>query len=349
MDMRAKVLNSRGNISRELKNSGFAKIVLMVFVIIGHSMAFWSESWITEIPVVYKSSIIKGVYLWINSIHTYCFTLISGYLFAYKMIQGGYQQYLALLKKKVLRLIVPYYFVATIWVAPIDYYLFTHDVSIVLKRYILGINPSQLWFLWMLFDVFAIAWPLWRYISQPKWGWIIAVFLFCLGKLGSRFLTNIFCVFTAYQYFIFFYIGIRLYLGGFSKLRKWWKWLFLHTILFLVYLYYLSTPGLKGELIRIGILLPLHIAGSIFTFLCLTALGNYIRWDNNKYFKCLFEYTMPLYLFHQQFIYFTVILLNGRIKPWIHVGVNFIIAFIGSLFISCILMRREKTRVLIGD
>ena len=253
-----------------LSNSGFAKTILMLCVILGHSMAFWSETWIKEIPVAIKSETIKTAFLWINSIHTYGFALISGFVFAHKMESGHYERYGKFIQKKILRLIVPYFFVALIWVAPIDYILFTPSFPVVVERYLFGINPSQLWFLWMLFDIFAIAWPLWRYIKDPRFGFALSMVLFCVGKLGSRFVTNYFCIFTALQYFVFFYIGIQLRLRRIRILNEWWKWFIIHLGTFIVYIFTLQTPGLKGEIIRIGILLLVHSAGAIFAFLTLT-------------------------------------------------------------------------------
>ena len=58
---------------------------------------------------------------------------------------------------------------------------------------------------------------------------------------------------------------------------------------------------------------------------------------------------MPVYLFHQQIIYFAIILLNGKVNPWIHMIANFAIAVTGALIISIILMKWKITRFLLGE
>ena len=71
-----------------LKNTRFLKTILMLLVILGHACAFWSGSWFTKNPV-YASVGLKMIYSWIGSYHIYAFTLVSGYIFAFK-ISGGY-------------------------------------------------------------------------------------------------------------------------------------------------------------------------------------------------------------------------------------------------------------------
>ena len=58
---------------------------------------------------------------------------------------------------------------------------------------------------------------------------------------------------------------------------------------------------------------------------------------------------MPMYLFHQQIIYFTIYWLNGKVNPYLHAGINFVAALVGSFIISSILMRWKVTRFLIGE
>lgn len=56
-----------------------------------------------------------------------------------------------------------------------------------------------------------------------------------------------------------------------------------------------------------------------------------------------------MYLFHQQIIYFVIVALDGKVNPWVNVGMNFIVVVIGSFLISALLMRWKITRFLIGE
>lgn len=147
---------------------------------------------------------------YIGAFHIYAFALVSGYIFTYKS-RWEYSRYLPFLRNKAKRLLVPYVFVMLIWVAPISEYFFRWDLADLIKKYILCINPSQLWFLWMLFGVFAIVWPLRRVmIEKPLAGWAIAIAFYGLGIIGGKFVPNVFCIWTACQYILFFFIGMRI-------------------------------------------------------------------------------------------------------------------------------------------
>ena len=58
---------------------------------------------------------------------------------------------------------------------------------------------------------------------------------------------------------------------------------------------------------------------------------------------------MPMYLFHQQIIYFTIMIFNGRVNPYINSLLNFVIAIVLSFGISYFMMKFKVTRFLIGE
>ena len=72
-------------------------------------------------------------------------------------------------------------------------------------------------------------------------------------------------------------------------------------------------------------------------------------WKNSKFLILLSRYAMPIYLFHQQIIFFTIYKFNGKISPWINIGINFVVAILGSFIISYLLMKWKITSFLIGE
>lgn len=74
---------------QHLNEASFVKTILMLLVILGHAMAFWSGDWFTSDPIL-QSKGLNGLYTWLNSFHIYAFTLVSGYIFAFKIRGGGY-------------------------------------------------------------------------------------------------------------------------------------------------------------------------------------------------------------------------------------------------------------------
>lgn len=341
---------------RTLENCVFVKTILMFLVILGHACAFWSGHWFTENPAI-QSLALDIFNSWISSFHIYAFTLISGYIFAFKVIRGErYSIYILFLQNKARRLLIPYLFVMLIWVAPISAYFFNWDLLYLFKKYILCIDPSQLWFLWMLFDVFVIVWPMRKVmVKQPVIGWAIAVIFYGIGIVGIRILPNVFCIWTACRYVLLFYIGMRIRCkeeNG-KKLMieavSWMIWVIVDIALFVTASLISCQNGVIWRLMSKGLNFVLHIAGAIMAWTTLQTIAFYIHWNDSKIFRTLSSYTMPMYLFHQQIIYFTIQWLNGKVDPWINAGVNFIVSLVASFVISAILMRWKVTSFLIGE
>lgn len=338
----------------DLESLKFLKNVLMVSVIFGHSIAFWSGKWFTHNPIC-KSDFLKYTYMYINNIHVYSFTLVSGYIFNYKMRKGDYNNFTRFVNKKIKRLLIPYIFCAIFWVIPITRIFFNLSEKEIFMTYILCINPSQLWFLWMLFGVFIIQWPLWKLTSKNrKMGIMINSFFYILGYLGNILLPNIFCIWTSFKFCIFFYLGILMceskiderkligehkYFGGL---------IFLNILLFIL----LSITGVKESkyiiLFNKFIEILFQITGSIMAFYLLKSLAKKFRWERSVLFNKLYVYNMPIYLFHQQIIYLTIYLLNGLLNPILHSFINFIISIFISYLITSVLIRNRYTSILIG-
>lgn len=194
-----------------LDNCYFVKTILMLLVVLYHSILFWGGSWLDNQPVIFKSKALSIIAVWLNTFHIYGFTLVSGYIFQYlKYEKGKYQKFFPFIANKAKRLLVPYVFVAIIWVIPISYVLFSYTPKDIILKYVLCTGPSQLWFLWMLFDVFCIVWIISNWLKND----FIAIFISCISWLigyvcGARF-SNIFCVWTAFNYLPFFILGMKL-------------------------------------------------------------------------------------------------------------------------------------------
>ena len=338
-----------------LNNCKFLKTILMLLVILGHACSFWTGSWFTENPLL-QSQGLSLISTWIGSFHIYAFALVSGYIFVYKIRTGGYSRYLPFLQNKAKRLLVPYAFAMLIWVAPISEYFFRWDWMYLIKKYIFCINPSQLWFLWMLFGVFVIVWPLRRVmIDKPLAGWAIAIALYGLGVVGGKAVPNVFCIWTACQYITFFFIGMRIRVKSEKQERlitetvPWYGWIIADVVLFVGTTFAERQKGFVWSVTTVGMSFLLHIVGAIMAWTVLQALAVHIHWQESRVFKTLATYSMPMYLFHQQIIYFSIAAFNGIINPWLHAGVNFVMAIVGSFIISAFLMRWKVTRFLVGE
>lgn len=337
-----------------LENIGFVKICLMLLVIMYHACVFWNENWF-GVPVV--SQPVLGLFArWLNSFHIHTFAAVSGYLFALNVNKGAYKRYAPFMFGKAKRLLIPYLFVAVVWVIPIDCIVSGLSWDTIFHSYILAIKPSQLWFLWMLFGVFAIVWPLRKtMIQKPTAGWLIALSLYGIGVLGRRLLPNVFCVWSACQYVPMFYLGMQLRCREESNERDiidnipWYLWLALDLFLFSAVQTISEISGTVWYLVEAALFFTLHMVGIMMAWTTLQMLANRIKWKDSKVFRKFLAYSMPMYLFHQQVIYFSICCFNGLINPYLHAVTNFLVALGVSFLISELLMRNKTTRFLIGE
>ena len=209
----------------------------------------------------------------------------------------------------------------------------------------------------MLFGVFAIVWPLRRaMIEKPLAGWAIAIAFYGLGIIGRKVVPNVFCIWTACQYILFFFIGMRIRVKSekqerlITEIVPWYCWIIADLVLFVGSDFAGRQSGFVWRVTTFGTSVLLNAVGSIMAWTVLQTLASHIHhWQDSKVFHTLSSYSMSMYLFHQQIIYFTIAALNGVVNPWINAGVNFVIATAGSLVISALLMRWKGTRFLIGE
>ena len=85
-------------------------------------------------------------------------------------------------------------------------------------------------------------------------------------------------------------------------------------------------------------------AASFFVYSRESNLWNKI--SRTKLWELLIENSFGIYLFHQQIIYLTIILLNGRVIPIVQVFLSFSIAIVVTSFMVIILRKFKITRLL---
>lgn len=340
------------NKQKELSNCTFVKTILMVVVVIYHCFVFWTGTWFTKNPV-FESKVLSIVASWMNSFHIYAFTLVSGYLFYHlKYEKSKYSKFVPFVINKAKRLIIPYMFVASIWVIPFAIFNFHYDTTEIIKRYVFGTSPNQLWFLLMLFCVFLFSYffsDLFR--RSDIGGAIISAALYVIGIIGTKFLPNVFQILRACMYVPLFWIGFKMCQHGSECLRKIpaLAWVLADVLLFTITHFLADLDGAAFVLVNYVLELALHIVGALMAFVVLQRLADMIKWEDNKYFGFLSKKSMPVYLFHQQIIYLFIIWFNGRVAPFLHVVINFTGAMTVSLIISSIMMRFKWTKMLIGE
>lgn len=336
----------KDNLLASLKNCTFVKTLLMLLVILYHSCIYWTNQWFMPGSVATPSAGLATLAKWLNSFHISCFTLVSGYIFYYlRYERNKYQKFIPFLINKGKRLLIPYFFTAVVWVIPISIQLRQLEYDQIINNYFLGISPSQLWFLLMLFWVFVIAWFISDLFEKRSFvSFIVVIIIYLLGRKLSGILPNIYCIFTAFQYLLYFYIGFQI--RKYPELKSHIIiWCIGAVSLFWISNYLIELPDIMNTFVEI--ILPL--VGAISAFYFLQFMADIFRWKNSRNFGKLSSYSMPMYLFHQQIIYFVIIRFNGKVSPYINAMLNFTIALVGSYIISKILMKYKITKFLIGE
>ena len=322
----------------------FVKTVLMVLIVIYHGCALWTNNW-GDFPRIQAPKI--GFFAeWLNSFHIYSFTLVSGYIFYYKKNElHQYDDFVAFIYKKVKRLLIPFYVVGIMWVIPFEIIFSKQGVSFAL-RFILGISTSQLWFLFMLFDVFIVAFVLNKLIYKQDINSIaICLISWFFGKLGNKYFLNVFQIFSAFQFIPYFIIGMKL-----REHKKILQYLMKYRIIFML---------LLGDVMLFTMLcvykmngapkITLYILGAVTAFISLQKCGEiFYGWSESQIFGFLTRFSFSVFLFHQQIIYITNGLFDGVFNPYLNAGLNICISMLVALIISSLIYRFKFCRIFIG-
>ncbi len=337
----------------KLKNCNFIKMILMLSVVLYHSVLFWNGKWFATVEnVVYPSQGLNLISQVLKTFHVSGFTLVSGYIFGYiRNEKKGYNKFLPFIRKKFIRLILPYFFVSAFWVVPVAIYFFKYDFNVVFQRYVLMSSPNQLWFLVMLFNVFCMAFlmaDIWK--EKRIFGFLLVVFLYVVGCVCERLFLDVFQIWTACMFLAYFWLGFYL------RLRKnafFWKipslvYVLGGVIAFLCLKMLENGSGLMFEIMVFGLNHFLGIYGALAAFILLQRLAGVIRWDN-RVFGFISGKNMIIYLFHQQFIYFTLRLLNGLVGPWLHACINFVFSLGCSLLLALLIQKSRVLSFLVGE
>ena len=324
----------------------------MLLVVAYHCMVFWTGTWFTKNPI-FESKVFLILSLWMNSFHVYGFVLVSGYLFYFlKCEREKYLNFVQLACNKVKRLIVPFIFVSIFWAIPFArYYLHTEAIEIF-KNYVLGISPSQLWFLLMLFFVFVLFYPLTNFFEEHNVeGTLTVLVIYGMGFVGAIVFPNIYQIFTACTYLPLFWLGFKIRQYGSQRMMKIPSvvWIVSDVLLFNLIQYISGLDGIGIKILNLGLTFILHIIGAMTAFVVLQKLANKVKWKESTWFTYLSENSMIVYLFHQQIVYVFITLLNGIVTPYLHAAINFVGAMLISLMISTLLMKFKWTRFLIGE
>lgn len=333
------------------------KTIMMLAVVFYHSCCFFTGNWFDVVEPAYKSNIITHIAYWLNTFHVQTFTMTSGFLFyALRKKYGKYNNFNQDFVKRTRRLLVPYFCTLLVWVIPFYIYYNGFNIDDIFYKYVLGNAPSQLWFLPMLFILFVVFYGVLKERFVSLNGLIIVALISIVGGyVTSKLGFNYFQISAAIRYAGYYYLGAYLYEKNCKKCR----WYYAVILGLSSVLTYIATITIEQYFTKyvlfkmFGILLNYICSyfGILFVYFLIIKMtekssGLFSKISRTKLWKLLIENSFGIYLFHQQIIYLTIILLNGRVIPIVQVFLSFSIAIVVTSFMVIILRKFKITRLL---
>lgn len=344
-----------------LEQCNTIKVTMMVAVILFHSMALWQRGgWFNQSPDC-PSKILEYLSGFLSNVHTYCFTFVSGYLFYYLRFETNrYSDTIHAIGRRIKRLLVPYVFASVVWAIPFDIFYLNVSIDVIVKKYIFAVSPSQLWFLVMIFNCFLIFLLFSKVIIKipSVAGIILGVILYFAAGLLEGKIPNIFQSLSVCRYFIFYYMGIllRITQKRLKNIRnsKWIPLFLMYAILYSIW-YIFDGENLNIFIISTAWKLIMQTTG-VLSIVFFVFYGNvdfpqpltHEHLYGRGYYRFLKNYNFGMYLFHQQLIYISIDLLNGKVPALLLCVINFCVAFLGSSLIVWVLSKYHITAKLIG-
>lgn len=111
----------------------------------------------------------------------------------------------------------------------------------------------------------------------------------------------------------------------------------------------MSLPdGLIYDCLNLALSTIFHVLGAFMAISTLGEIAIHWNWKRCTFFNSLSLCAMGMYLFHQQIVYVTMWLFNGKLPPIPHAIINFGFATVVSWGMTLILLKFRFTSLLIG-
>lgn len=338
-------INNINNENILMSNINLVRLVALILVVLGHSTASYTKSWVYSANV--NSSLYNFLSIYVSSFHLSVFVFASGLTYAYKQKSGhAYSSYLILIKKKLKRLILPYVFIGSLYMIPIGMLLnisrYNKSYLDNLKGFILGYSNGHLWYLFMLFNVFLAYYFIEKKLNSRK-NIIIVTIILIVGKIVSKQIPDFFEINSMMNYLIVFHLGYCTYLYKYKISLLTRNILGKHKVITLVssiliisliLLIKSKVPYIYGVTSCIYSIIDIIICiigiVQVYSIVLIINKSKYLN-----YAKRINKYNFNIYLLHEPIIFIILsYLLPLNINPTIVVFLCFSLSIIISIIIS---------------
>lgn len=320
------------------------KVITVLLVVVAHSTRMYTSNGAFR-PLL-QSNFLALTTDYIYVFHMPLFIFVSGAVYGLCIQRGKYTRKIDFLLNKAKRLLVPYFVFGFFYVAPVmcltgltqqGYFSYCYH------GIVLSLNSRHLWFLEALFLIFGYSVLIRKWILKSHGMRIILLGVSVVFYIASRFMPAEFQIRAAFSYQLFFVMGaiFQFYYEKITDLfvKFWYLWIFLPVIL--LGNFFFNPNAITSNIYKlVGILMVLMFA---------VLLEKWTQVDKTKWFLCIKDYSMGIFLFHPMIIYLGYFWLFGEnIPPLLLATGNVIVSLLLSIVLTKI-VRKLRLGYLMGE
>lgn len=347
------------NNTKKLNEVVLIRVFTILVVVLGHSMIVYSSNWSTfEMQI--GSSFFDNLKRYIDIFQMPLFIFISGYIYHFNRIEmSKYQNKNRFIKGKFIRLIIPYFSIAILYVIPIrfliDYngYQGKSFMELLVNNVFLGEDIGHLWFLPSIFTIFVIFYLFERFIF--KFPLIMGILFFVGISTLSGFFPAVFFIQKSFNYLLYFYVGFKIRalvqekedIGNTSIIIA------LFILQFIGVWFSVAIAGQNSAVLN-GLVLIFNKLGSLSSILFFYLLFNKMSikkesFADNKIIKYIDKESFQIYLFHSPIVYIVLYFIQDYIiDPFVVVAGTFLCCILGSILLSKLIEYLAVFNICIG-
>lgn len=320
---------------KTLNEYDFMKVVCILMVVVGHVCSMYTP---TGAVVIGVSPVITELRKFIYNVmcHMPIFCAISGAIYCIQIEKGKYKETIPFIKNKIKRLLVPYVIFSTLFVFPTMLYIsnIENPLKYYFESYVLTHDTRHLWFLLMLFQMFAVMHFTIKYMKGNE---TVLLFIF----MFLHFFHFDFHQLFRPSYLIWFYLGYYIQHNK-RHINHANKYLIITVALFPIILY--------ASDINISYVKGIYVPCLFIALLKIGELMKNSRLKNSRTLNIIISNAMGIFLFHPMVIYLLALFIKTNLTLAYHT--SFLILLIASSIISLLLSvitRRLHLSFILGE
>lgn len=327
--------------SKRLEELDIMKFWGILLVVLGHVTNMYTPYGLVQ-PLV-SSAAVQFISNFVYLFHMPLFVFVSGCVYAYQSeVQNSNQTFIGLLKKKSIRLLIPYLFFGVMMIVLMNVCGFRNDIfDYTLNGIILSKDSRHLWFVLMLFEVFMIFYVMNKCVDKlklPKWSMLLISFVFYM--LAKHF-PYVFQISNAFRYLFWFTFGFVFFIYKLAIRNIIVNYVIVGSFL-------LSCAFVKfGCSGNIPFMSTIAAIGGIMLFYTISC--DFRGITKYKIYQLISKNSFGIYLYHVFFIYLMFFYLaNISISPYLLISIVFVVSLALSIAMTE-LTRKIGWNVIIGE